>query len=378
MPGDANVIPRHSHRHHEHHHRRRRRGRTRTPMQNQTLFTSSGASLIGYKPGSKKVNQDCILTTSIVSETTREEVNGALLVVCDGHGEEGESISQYVAKRLCAEMMMSSYISTAVNGTGQSRRSTSSSTSQIEPQWNVAAKAITEALSTEDRFKHIAYSSGTTCVAAFLENNRRLTVANLGDSRCAVVSRRRRPGHVHFESIDHKPDSPPELERIRKAKGHYTTRKNDVPRVAGLALSRAFGDFHAAPHGVISEMEVTTIDLSGTEELENDDLWIVLGSDGIFDVFGSTSELGSFLVATEREIREERKDTTSDEEGNITKELCVRTASEARSRWLAAYRGQYVDDVSIVVGSLKRPFIIGNGGSEDVRRNGVVSLGSKL
>ena len=49
-----------------------------------------------------------------------------------------------------------------------------------------------------------------------------------------------------FESVEHKPDSEGEYERIKNA-GHYVTpaRHYSPARVSGsLALSRAFGDFY--------------------------------------------------------------------------------------------------------------------------------------
>lgn len=56
--------------------------------------------------------------------------------------------------------------------------------------------------------------SGSTAITALLENNGRLTVANVGDSRCIVG--RVQDGRIQVVrlSTDHTPDVPEEASRI--------------------------------------------------------------------------------------------------------------------------------------------------------------------
>lgn len=77
-------------------------------------------------------------------------------------------------------------------------------------------------------------SSGCTAVMALL-SGRDLYVANAGDSRCVVC----RDGKALDMSLDHKPEDPEEMERIRKAGGRVTL---DGRVNGGLNLSRAIGD----------------------------------------------------------------------------------------------------------------------------------------
>ncbi|CAN6341782.1 unnamed protein product [Urochloa humidicola] len=99
-----------------------------------------------------------------------------------------------------------------------------------------------------------------------------VVVASAGDSR-AVLSR----GGVAIPlSVDHKPDRPDELERIKAAGGRVIFW--DGARVLGvLAMSRAIGDGYLKPF-VTAEPEVTV-----TERTEDDECLIV-ASDGLWDV----------------------------------------------------------------------------------------------
>lgn len=82
--------------------------------------------------------------------------------------------------------------------------------------------------------------SGCTACVVLMEpgithNKVRLTVCNLGDSRCIVIDQMAR---VQFTTVDHRPSDITERERIEAAGGYV-----DYGRVDGeLAVSRAIGD----------------------------------------------------------------------------------------------------------------------------------------
>merc|ERR1719489_151716 len=79
------------------------------------------------------------------------------------------------------------------------------------------------------------HDSGTTATVALLVN-KKLFVANAGDSRCVVS---RKGGKVHAMSEDHKPEDEIEMKRIHKAGGEVS----EQGRInGGLNLSRAIGD----------------------------------------------------------------------------------------------------------------------------------------
>ena len=102
----------------------------------------------------------------------------------------------------------------------------------------------------------------------------RLHIANVGDSRCALI---RSDGSALPLSEDHKPNRPDELSRITAAGGQVIFA--GCWRVQGdLAVSRAFGDCHLKRYGVSAEPEITTYSIGGK------DSFLVLGSDGLWDV----------------------------------------------------------------------------------------------
>jgi protein phosphatase 1L len=131
---------------------------------------------------------------------------------------------------------------------------------------------------------------GSTAVSCLLQpprtpgGARRLLVANLGDSRCALV---RADGSAVALSVDHKPNRPDERERVVAAGGHVIFA--GCWRVQGdLAVSRAFGDSHLKSFGVSAEPELSRVDLA------EGDTQLILASDGLWDVVDE-AQCGSLL-----------------------------------------------------------------------------------
>ena len=122
---------------------------------------------------------------------------------------------------------------------------------------------------------------GTTSVIA-IANGTRLTVANVGDSRCVLC----RDGKAVRLTVDHKPDLPEESAYIR-SKGGFVREG----RISGmLAVSRALGDgflgdaVNATPH-------IRSLDLT------EDDSFMILACDGVWDVI--TDQQACDIVASE-------------------------------------------------------------------------------
>lgn len=146
---------------------------------------------------------------------------------------------------------------------------------------------------------------GCTAVSAILYQNR-LIVANAGDSR-AVLSR---GGQAIAMSIDHKPNLLEERTRIEEAGGMVVWA--GTWRVCGvLAVSRAFGD-KPLKKFVIANPYVQE------EVLNFDDEFLILASDGIWDVL--TNQDAVTLV----------KDIASPEEAatKLTREAIVRGSAD--------------------------------------------------
>jgi serine/threonine protein phosphatase PrpC len=115
---------------------------------------------------------------------------------------------------------------------------------------------------------------GSTATIVYIEkqkdNKKILYCANVGDSRCVLVSK----NGVYRLSYDDRVKDPIENERINKNGGIIVNN-----RVYGqLMLSRSFGDWKIKDVGVIVDPHITRF------ELDDDSLFVVIASDGVWDV----------------------------------------------------------------------------------------------
>ena len=114
---------------------------------------------------------------------------------------------------------------------------------------------------------------GTTAVVALVEA-KTLTIAHVGDSRGVLC---RAGGETVAVTQDHKPELEPERRRI-EALGGFVSHIGCWRAMGILAMSRAIGDLFLKPY-VSAEPEVSSMPLQDTDE------FVVLASDGVFDVF---------------------------------------------------------------------------------------------
>mmetsp|Transcript_17977 Transcript_17977/g.46458 ORF Transcript_17977/g.46458 Transcript_17977/m.46458 type:complete len:386 (+) Transcript_17977:64-1221(+) len=188
--------------------------------------------------------------------------------VYDGHG--GKLAAQYVHKHLVTRIVHSLEQNIAV---GEAHPPDDGSQEQV------LHKSIREGfLQADEAFirgaAKLGLSDGSTAIAAVLQRNGVLTVANVGDSRCALV---RKDGSCIALSNDHKPNRPDEKARVCAAGGWVVHQ--GCWRVAGdLAVSRAFGDRHLKRYGVCADPEITRFVIAPT------DAYLILASDGLWDV----------------------------------------------------------------------------------------------
>jgi len=119
--------------------------------------------------------------------------------------------------------------------------------------------------------------TGSTLISAILEQNRFLTVVNVGDSRAVACDF---SGNAVVLSRDHKPSDESERRRIENAGGYI--ENYGVDRVQGvLAVSRAFGDNSLKQDDVITaHPDIHRVDLA-QDSLK----YLIVASDGFFDVF---------------------------------------------------------------------------------------------
>lgn len=118
------------------------------------------------------------------------------------------------------------------------------------------------------------WDDGSTAVVALIVN-RMLYVGNVGDSRCVVSH----AGKAVDMSLDHKPVREDEKMRIEKLGGRII--RYGTWRVEGvLAVTRAIGDRRLKKY-------VSAVPEIRSRLLKEGDDWLILATDGVWDVFSS-------------------------------------------------------------------------------------------
>ena len=116
--------------------------------------------------------------------------------------------------------------------------------------------------------------SGSTASVAYIErkNGKRfLHCACIGDSRCILI-RKSKDKAIRL-SIDDRVENPDEHKRVIKQGGVIFNG-----RIYGtLMLSRCFGDWGIKEYGVVANPHVASV------ELTNDDLFLIMATDGVWD-----------------------------------------------------------------------------------------------
>ncbi|KAJ7968213.1 Protein phosphatase 2C family protein [Quillaja saponaria] len=176
-----------------------------------------------------------------------------LFAIYDGH--LGDSVPAYLQKNLFSNIL------------------------KDEEFWRDPSRSIAKAYELTDQ-AILSHSpdlgrGGSTAVTAIVINNRKLWIANVGDSR-AVLSR----GGVAIQlSTDHEPNT--ERGIIENKGGFVSNMPGDVARVNGqLAVSRAFGDKNLKSH-LRSDPDLQNADIDQNTEL------LILASDGIWKVMAN-------------------------------------------------------------------------------------------
>ncbi|KAF4724520.1 hypothetical protein FOZ63_028415 [Perkinsus olseni] len=126
--------------------------------------------------------------------------------------------------------------------------------------------------------------TGSTAVVALVRNGV-ITVANCGDSRAVLC----RNGRAVELSHDHKPESPSERRRIENAGGKVMSMGPCHRIDWGLNLSRALGDFVYKRAGELpaEDQKVSPMPDVVTEEITDEDEFMVLACDGVFELLSS-------------------------------------------------------------------------------------------
>ena len=252
---------------------------------NKKIYKIESLSQVGYSgPGILKYNQD----NFFIYKNLNDESNVLFIGVCDGHGLVGHDVSKYLITNLPKNL------NTALKKTNKYISHKETLYSTLKQVFIETNKSLCKVQSIDTKF------SGSTCVTIILTKNKIIS-ANAGDSR-AVMGRYINGKWINIDlSHDQKPNNPGEKERILSHGGRIEAYKDEnggdfgPPRVwlknediPGLAMSRSFGDEVAASVGTISEPEIEEY------EITEDDKFIILASDGIWE-FISSQECVEFI-----------------------------------------------------------------------------------
>lgn len=214
-------------------------------------------SLQGKRPS----NEDQHFHILNLNGSNKSLCNINIIGVCDGHG--GPAISKYLKNILPPILLDRKYKKYIHNE-------------------NVGYKYINDMfdkvqLNLVSSHPRLANRSGSTCCLGIhyvdSNNNHKLWVANVGDSRAVKCNRN---GKAEQLTEDHKPNSKNEKYRITQLGGKIVFDGADW-RINDLSLSRAFGDLDAQPH-------VTHIPQIYNYKLSTFDKFIIFACDGLWDV----------------------------------------------------------------------------------------------
>jgi len=196
--------------------------------------------------------------------------HAALFGVFDGHG--GHEVAEF------AVQLLPGILAGALNAKADPAEALKQSFRTLDE----------ELWSSSPQRPHSFERVGSTAVVALLlrEAGRlRLLCANCGDSRAVLC----RQGHAMDLSVDQKPHNPEERRRIEAAGGRVELFGPCWRIDAGLNLSRAIGDFayKANPEKGPGDQKVISEPELQETILDTEDQFVVMGSDGVFDVLTS-------------------------------------------------------------------------------------------
>ena len=211
--------------------------------------------------------------------------------VFDGHA--GSRISSYCSGELLNSIIANDDFLGKKQSTSDDETSANDDNSSLPSEEQVRTGIRTGFLGLDQRIRRLPETlsgedkSGTTAVCALISPTH-IYLANCGDSR-AVLSR---SGQVAAATLDHKPGSPAEKERIVNAGGSVM-----IQRVNGsLAVSRALGDFeykNVQGKGECEQLVSPEPDVF-VEQRCDDDEFLILACDGVWDVM-TNDELCDFV-----------------------------------------------------------------------------------
>ena len=285
-------------------------------------------SLPGTKEnGESKINQDTLLTLFNICDIKDFNVFGIL----DGHGLNGELVSNFVSKNIISQI--NKIFIDFKNKTFKEIYH-----KLINNKYKLIIDIFRNAEKDLFKAEFNCELSGTTCNLLF-QIGKKIICANTGDSRALLIYQNIFNNNFEYYNLsnDFKPTIKSEKKRIEKMGGEVKKQNEygiDKPiyRVyvkdecyPGLAMSRSIGDLIASKIGVIPDPEIKEYTI-----LDNTK-YIIMGSDGIWDVYGK-SEL----------VEESKKYYLN----SNCEEMCENIVNNARELWIK--NDKAIDDISMI------------------------------
>ena len=278
---------------------------------NIKICSCTKAGLSG--PGIIKPNQDSFF----IKENFIQNSDSFFIGVCDGHGQDGQIISNIVSNKL------PNYI-------------TSLSNEEIISNFK---KINSEIYSDSDINSNM---SGTTVVSLIITPDKLISI-NLGDSRLSLFKCDEKNKKYFYKNLsrEHKPFELDESERIlsqggrlqkcynEKINKYYGPQRVWLKNEAqpGLAMTRSLGDKMAHNIGVIDEPEIKKFFFEGNEK------FIIIASDGLWEFIS-----GEECINLVKNFYEEKKDV---------KEATLELTKEAFNKWKR--KEIVIDDITVIV-----------------------------
>ncbi|KAF5750771.1 hypothetical protein HS088_TW03G01110 [Tripterygium wilfordii] len=284
--------------------------------------------------GRKGVNQDAMT----VWEDFTGEKGMFFCGVFDGHGPLGHKVSCSVRETLPSKLssaikppQVNDSRNCDADGSVRDDNKDVPSLYQWEENFIGSFEEMDEELNFDCSID--SYCSGSTAVT-IVKKGDLLVIGNLGDSRAVLCTRGEENQLVPVQlTVDLKPNIQSEAERIKNCKGRVFAmdREPDVFRIwmpdddyPGLAMSRCFGDFCLKDYGLNSIPEVAI------RKLTDDDEFVVLATDGVWDVL-TNNEVIKIVASARRR--------------SMAAKLLV---CHAVQTWRSKYPGCSVDDCTAI------------------------------
>ncbi|XP_038702199.1 probable protein phosphatase 2C 65 isoform X2 [Tripterygium wilfordii] len=246
--------------------------------------------------GRKGVNQDAMT----VWEDFTGEKGMIFCGVFDGHGPSGHKVARSVRETL-PSMLSSAIKSPQVNDSENcDAEDVVPSLLQWEDNFIRSFGEMDEELNLDCSID--SFCSGSTAVT-IVKKGDLLVIGNLGDSRAVLCTRGEENQLVPVQlTVDLKPNIQSEAERIKNCRGRVFAmdREPNVFRIwmpeedyPGLAMSRCFGDFCLKDYGL------TSIPKVASRKLTDDDEFVVLATDGVWDIL-TNNEVIKIVASAKR------------------------------------------------------------------------------